>query len=193
QQRRDYRQLEPDGAGEADESTHHEDVAVGEIDQAQDSVDHRIAQRNQGIDAAELQGIERLLQPKLQTETSPEPLQKQGGAGCRTRPHLFRRAWAVAAQPRLPACDSSRRPLASRPLASWSLKTPYGATESKYRNWPSLIWTTTALLIGSPVPSNRMVPVTPSKSVMLARAFRTASRSTRPAFCSAWKSMCIES
>jgi hypothetical protein len=38
----------------------------------------------------------------------------------------------------------------------------YGCAVWKNLNLPSLIWITTALLIGSPVPLNCMLPVTPS-------------------------------
>ena len=37
----------------ADERAEHEDVAVREVDQLQDAVDHRVAERDQGVDGAE--------------------------------------------------------------------------------------------------------------------------------------------
>ncbi len=36
----------------AREDADHEDLAVGEVDHAHDPVDHRVAQRDEGVDAA---------------------------------------------------------------------------------------------------------------------------------------------
>ncbi len=46
----------------ADEGPDHEDIAVGKIDKAQDAIDHRIAERNQGINTAERDTVYDLLQ-----------------------------------------------------------------------------------------------------------------------------------
>src|SRR5439155_13525198 len=46
---------------EADERPDHEDVAVGEVEQLQDSVDERVAERDEGIGAALRQPVEREL------------------------------------------------------------------------------------------------------------------------------------
>ena len=45
----------------ADEGADHEDVAVGEIDEAQDAIDHRVAQRDERVDRAERKSIDELL------------------------------------------------------------------------------------------------------------------------------------
>ena len=47
---------------EADERADHEDVAVGEVDQADDAVDHRVAQGDQGVDEAQLEAVDHLLE-----------------------------------------------------------------------------------------------------------------------------------
>ena len=44
-----------------EECADHEDFAVGEVDELDDPVDHRVAQRDQGVDAADRQRIEELL------------------------------------------------------------------------------------------------------------------------------------
>jgi hypothetical protein len=44
------------------EGADHEDVAVGEVDEAQHAVDHGVAEGDQGVDRAKGQAIEELLQ-----------------------------------------------------------------------------------------------------------------------------------
>ncbi len=40
----------------AGERADHEDVAVREIDEAQDAIDHRVAQRDQGVERSRAKG-----------------------------------------------------------------------------------------------------------------------------------------
>jgi hypothetical protein len=47
--------------GEGDVEAQHEDVAVREVDQLDDAVDHRVAERDQGEDGAAGQPVDRLL------------------------------------------------------------------------------------------------------------------------------------
>jgi hypothetical protein len=46
----------------ADERADHEHLAVGEVDQADDAVDHGVAQGDQGIHAAQHQAVDDLLE-----------------------------------------------------------------------------------------------------------------------------------
>ena len=46
---------------EADERAHHEHVAVGEVQELEDAVDERVAECDQGVDAAERQAVQREL------------------------------------------------------------------------------------------------------------------------------------
>ena len=48
----------------ADERADHEDVAVGEVDQLDDAVDHRVAQGDQRVDEAQLQAADALIWSK---------------------------------------------------------------------------------------------------------------------------------
>ena len=50
------------GDKKADVGPDHEDIAVGEVDQQQHAVDHGIAQGDEGIKAAPLQGVDEVLQ-----------------------------------------------------------------------------------------------------------------------------------
>ena len=50
------------GGNETEEGAHHEQIAVGEIDHGQHAVDHGVAQGDEGVDAAQLQGVEYLLE-----------------------------------------------------------------------------------------------------------------------------------
>src|SRR6476659_7022595 len=45
-----------------DESAHHEDVAMGEIDHADDAIDHGVADGDQAVDRAERNPVDQLLQ-----------------------------------------------------------------------------------------------------------------------------------
>ena len=54
---RDQHQEGDQGQERAD----HEDVAMGEIDHADDAVDHRVADRDQAIDRAERDAVDELL------------------------------------------------------------------------------------------------------------------------------------
>ncbi len=47
---------------EAGERAHHEDVAVGEVDQLDDPVDHRVAEGDESVDEPELQPIQDVLE-----------------------------------------------------------------------------------------------------------------------------------
>ena len=47
---------------ERDEEPHHVDIAVGEIDELDDAVDHGVAQRDEGKIGADGQAIEELLE-----------------------------------------------------------------------------------------------------------------------------------
>jgi hypothetical protein len=47
---------------EAREGAHHEDVAVGEVDELDDAVDHRVAEGYEGVDEAELESVQEILQ-----------------------------------------------------------------------------------------------------------------------------------
>ena len=46
----------------AGEGAQHVDVAMREVDQAQDPVDHRVAERDEGVDRAERQPVDQLLE-----------------------------------------------------------------------------------------------------------------------------------
>jgi len=56
-QRRDKRQLQINGQQKAEKRSHHEQIAVGEVDHRQDAVNHRVAQGDERVDAAQLQGV----------------------------------------------------------------------------------------------------------------------------------------
>ena len=45
---------------EGHEGADHEDVAVGEVDELDDAVDHRVAQRDEGVDATDRERVEEL-------------------------------------------------------------------------------------------------------------------------------------
>ena len=45
-------------------ATDHEHLAVGEVDEAQNAVDHRVAQRDQRVDGADRKGVDQLLNEK---------------------------------------------------------------------------------------------------------------------------------
>ena len=51
---------------EADVGAHHVDITVSEVDELDDAVDHRIAERDQRVDAAERYAIDELLQDLMQ-------------------------------------------------------------------------------------------------------------------------------
>jgi len=53
---------QPRGHAEADIGADHENITVGEIEQHQDTVDHRIPQGDQGIKTAPLQCIDQILE-----------------------------------------------------------------------------------------------------------------------------------
>jgi hypothetical protein len=48
----------------------HEDVAMGEIDHADDAVDHRVADRDQPVDRAERQPVDQLLEKIVHPRTA---------------------------------------------------------------------------------------------------------------------------
>ena len=58
-------QLDARNRIETDESAHHEDITVGEVDQAHDAVDHGISQGDQGIYEAQLQSVDDLLKEEV--------------------------------------------------------------------------------------------------------------------------------
>ena len=47
-----------------DEDADHEDVAVGEVDELDDPVDHRVAEGDEGVDRADRQGVDELSGPE---------------------------------------------------------------------------------------------------------------------------------
>ena len=73
---------EDGGDDERGEGSDHVDLAVGEIDQLDDPVNHRIAQRDQGVDAAPRESSDRQFQkiihirPRSETQ---DPLPLDGG------------------------------------------------------------------------------------------------------------------
>src|SRR6185437_14402019 len=128
-----------------DHRSYHHDFAVREIDQADDAVDHRVAERNQRIDAAEREAVDDLLQegfhdanllsrrggPRLVADSPLRPTPRQspratrarhGTNGNGARGRRFYLAGALAAQsPRRPISSpalptSSRRTSAARPV-----------------------------------------------------------------------------
>jgi hypothetical protein len=56
QQRGDKRQAKCRTREKTQEGAHHEHVAVGEVDHGERAVDHAVTERDQRVDAAELQG-----------------------------------------------------------------------------------------------------------------------------------------
>ena len=50
---------------EADERAHHEDVAVGEVEELEDPVDERVAERDQRVDASEREAVQRQLDERV--------------------------------------------------------------------------------------------------------------------------------
>ncbi len=46
----------------ADIGGHHQQVAVGEVDEAQDAVDHGVADGDEGVETAQGQAVDQLLQ-----------------------------------------------------------------------------------------------------------------------------------
>ena len=57
---------ESHGHAQADIGSHHEDVAMGEIEQHEDAVYHGIAQRNEGIKTPPLKGIDEVLHEEVE-------------------------------------------------------------------------------------------------------------------------------
>ena len=53
---------------EPDERAHHEDVAVGEVQELEDPVDERVAERDERVDAAEREAVERQLGERVHAE-----------------------------------------------------------------------------------------------------------------------------
>jgi hypothetical protein len=53
---------EAEKCDQRDKGAHHENVAVGEIDHANDAVDHRIADGDQSVDRAERDAVDQLLE-----------------------------------------------------------------------------------------------------------------------------------
>jgi hypothetical protein len=51
-----------DGQKKTEKSADHEQIAMSEIDHRQNAVDHGVAQRDQRVDTAKLQGVEGLLE-----------------------------------------------------------------------------------------------------------------------------------
>ncbi len=49
----------------AGEGAKHEDFAVGEVNQLEDPVDHRVAEGEEGIDAAGGQSVDGLIEPEV--------------------------------------------------------------------------------------------------------------------------------
>ena len=83
------REQEPDGHrrvaraaehledAEADERADHEDVAVGEVQELEDAVDERVAERDEGVGAALGQAVERQLGEGVQS--AAPSLNAEGG------------------------------------------------------------------------------------------------------------------
>ena len=74
---------------EADERADHVDVAVREVEQLEDPVDHRVAQRDQRVDAPEDDPVHRQLE-----------VERPAGASARSRPRRPSRRRAAARGPR---------------------------------------------------------------------------------------------
>ena len=53
---------DPAQEDDGQERAEHEDVAVGEVDQLDDPVDHRVAERDERVDRADRQRVDRLLE-----------------------------------------------------------------------------------------------------------------------------------
>ena len=60
-------------------SAHHDNVAVGEVEQADNAIDHAVAQRHQGEDAAQLQAVDQLVEDQ------------DHGVHAQSHPFFFRR------------------------------------------------------------------------------------------------------
>src|SRR5690606_27626089 len=56
---------EGDHQGGGHHGTHHDHIAMGEIDQADDAVHHGVAQRHQGVDTADRDAIDQLLEQNV--------------------------------------------------------------------------------------------------------------------------------
>ena len=56
---------------QGDEGADHEDVAMGEIDHADDAVDHRVADRDQPIDRSQRQPVDKLLDEIFHVYAAP--------------------------------------------------------------------------------------------------------------------------
>src|SRR5262249_43788349 len=72
---------------EGDETADHENIAVGEIDHADDAVDHRVADGDQAIDRTEHQSVDELLGEVVHRLPC---LSKSGKRGYRMYPNLLR-------------------------------------------------------------------------------------------------------
>ena len=62
-----------------DEAADHEDVAMGEIDHADDAVDHRVADRDQAVDRAEHEAVDELLGEIIHALPLFEHVRQSGG------------------------------------------------------------------------------------------------------------------
>ena len=155
----------------ADVSAHHEDVAVGKVDQQEHPVDQGITQGDQGVKTSPLQGIQEILEKALQKTRLLAPLRLR----CQTQRREL-----------LPACDDLNpahshilklRIRDSELTLSQSCR-PYGQADLKNSNSPFwLILTTTAHFTGSPRALKVIFPVIPSKSLIFASESLMASRS----------------
>ena len=76
------RRRDPEGQAQeeqqqGDVASHHDQVPVGEVDQAQDAEDHGQADGHEGVEAADADRVDELLEEELETRHAPRPL---GGA-----------------------------------------------------------------------------------------------------------------
>src|SRR5262249_27003175 len=105
---------------ERDEQAQHEHVAVGEVDEADDPVDHRVAEGDEGEDGAPGDPVDRLLDQDLVPE---QVCSKWGGAA----PLLPHAPPAHSSCPWRPGQSVSDRSPYSRMVSNWNLQ-PIGVS-----------------------------------------------------------------
>ena len=71
---------------QADERADHEHVAVGEVDQLDDPVDHRVAEGDEGVDRADRQRVDDCCGPIAATQDGPSAAMDRRRSPSRSRP-----------------------------------------------------------------------------------------------------------
>ena len=185
-----------------DERRQHEHVAVGEIDHADDAVDHRVADGDEPIDRSERQPVDQLLQEIVHASTRPLVLRPHAGTAptsvgrpvvvCRARgaPEIAVKPGS-ARQMRVAATLATARPprnrrnspfLSTAPSANSTLVGPYErslALPAKPRRDGISLARRDVQLPPRSSPRSRIVRFI-SRSIMIAPRLRNIQRNYRP-------------